>query len=250
MEALDTASVFNDDFSYFYAPIASAEPASDEAFTLVSRLVGKLPGQRILDPCCGEGVVGERLAAAGARVTSLDHSSPYVALAAARAAAPGSSVRYLVADARRLPFRASFDVVVCWYSSFGCLDDATGRSVLSELRRALRPDGRVLIDLEGRDHLLHSALPTQVRERGDDLMVEQFRWEQQPTRVRVSRTVARGEELRRSSYFVRVFSEPEIVALLEDCGFARISCHDEEGARFTAGARRMIVSARRPLLAR
>ncbi|HVB04684.1 MAG TPA: class I SAM-dependent methyltransferase [Acidimicrobiales bacterium] len=244
MEDFDAAAVFNEDFNYFYAERVGGA-RSDEEFSLLEGVAGPFPGRLVLDCCCGEGRIASRLHAAGARVVGLDRSPAY--LAATRAAGCAAVV---AGDARALPFRGAFDLVVCWYTSFGYFDDETNRAALSEMRRALRPGGRLVIDLDARAHLLRSGLPTQVRERGDDLMVEQFRYDAPASRVRAMRTVVRSGEVRRSDYFVRLFGEEELAAWLADGGFEAIELCDERGGAFTEGARRMVVSARRPLRAR
>jgi SAM-dependent methyltransferase len=249
VEDFDAASVFNEDFNYFYADrVGSAR--SDAEFSLLSAVAGPLKEQRVLDLCCGEGRISSRLADAGATVVGIDRSFPYLATGAAIAPAGVLRPSYAAADARDLPFRACFDLVICWYTSFGYFDDDTNRAVLSEMRRALRPGGQVIIDLDAKAHLRRSGLPLQVRERADDVMVEQFRYDDEKSRVRAMRTVVRAGEVRRTDYFVRLFGPEELESWLTDSGFERISLYDENGAPFADGARRMVARAYRPLVAR
>ncbi len=57
------------------------------------------PGQRVLDVCCGQGVLGRTLAGHGVRSLGVDASPTLIAAAQSRA---GASERYLVGDARAL----------------------------------------------------------------------------------------------------------------------------------------------------
>lgn len=65
----------------------------------VMRQLQARPGDRILDVCCGQGVLGRALAEAGMEVVGVDASPSLVAAAAGRA---GHRERYVVGDARTL----------------------------------------------------------------------------------------------------------------------------------------------------
>ncbi|MBN8873991.1 MAG: methyltransferase domain-containing protein [Rhodospirillales bacterium] len=100
-------------------------------------LEGITPGDRVLDVCCGTGVVTAALAAAGADPTGLDFSAGM--LAEARAGHPG--LRFDEGDAESLPHAdASFDAVV---SNFGIHHVPHPQKALAEARRVLRAGGRM-----------------------------------------------------------------------------------------------------------
>jgi SAM-dependent methyltransferase len=100
--------------------------------------LGHLRGRRILDLGCGHGMAAVVLARRGADVVGLDLSIGYLREAQERARANGVRIRWLVADAERLPFADdSFDAI--WGNAvLHHLDPlAAGR----ELRRVLAPGG-------------------------------------------------------------------------------------------------------------
>ena len=104
---------------------------------------------RVLDIGCGNGQV-TRLAAGLARhATGVDLSGPMLATARSRAASPGrdgagtalSNVDFVQGDAQVHPFPAgSFDVAV---SRFGVMFFADPVAAFANVRRALRPGGRL-----------------------------------------------------------------------------------------------------------
>ncbi len=101
-------------------------------------------GQHSLDVCCGTGDIAFALAATGATVTGLDFSQPMLEIARHRqqAIAP-AALTFMHGDAMRLPFAAeSFDVVTCAY---GLRNLPDWRAGLVEMRRVLRPGGRLLV---------------------------------------------------------------------------------------------------------
>jgi len=97
------------------------------------------PGDRVLDACCGTGDLALAAARRGGRVTGLDFSEAM--LARARRKAPG--IEWVQGDALALPFEpASFDVVTVGFGARNLADLASG---LRELRRVLRPGGRLAV---------------------------------------------------------------------------------------------------------
>lgn len=104
-------------------------------------LLGEVAGRRILDVGCGAGPLMVALRERGAQVAGFDASPAMVALAGQRLG-PGADV--LVADiAEHLPFEAEqFDDVVASLV-LHYLEDWSG--ALAELRRVLRPGGRLVV---------------------------------------------------------------------------------------------------------
>ncbi|MDB6018285.1 MAG: Demethylmenaquinone methyltransferase [Pedosphaera sp.] len=109
------------------------------------RLAAGQPGERALDLCCGTGDVAFALARQGMVVAGLDFSEPMLAVAEQRqkASGPTPEVRFLLGDAQRIPFPdASFDVVTM---SYGLRNLADWEAGLREMRRVVRPGGRLLV---------------------------------------------------------------------------------------------------------
>ena len=104
-------------------------------------LAGSVSGRRILDAGCGAGPLAAALRDRGAQVTGFDSSTAMVALAQRRL---GPDVLVLVADlAEPLPFgTGEFDDVVASLV-LHYLEDWAGP--LAELRRVLRPGGRLIL---------------------------------------------------------------------------------------------------------
>ncbi|TQF65964.1 methyltransferase domain-containing protein [Rhodococcus spelaei] len=103
-------------------------------------------GERLLDVGCGDGFVTARLAARLPRgsVVGVDASPSMIDTARSRPRPDGAPIEFLVADARDLPFRDEFDVVV----SFNALHWVTEQHrALAGIARALRDGGRVIVQM-------------------------------------------------------------------------------------------------------
>jgi demethylmenaquinone methyltransferase / 2-methoxy-6-polyprenyl-1,4-benzoquinol methylase len=95
------------------------------------------PGDRVLDACCGTGDLALAAEQAGGKVTALDFSERMLH----RARQKSSSVEWIQGDAMRMPFAdAGFDAATVGFGVRNLPDLPAG---LLELRRVLRPGGRV-----------------------------------------------------------------------------------------------------------
>jgi SAM-dependent methyltransferase len=109
----------------------------------------------VLDAGCGTGAGATSLVEGGARsVVAVDIDPRAVTQASATVPA---SARILLADIADLPFASSaFDLVVC----FDVIEHAPEPlRALGELRRVLRPDGRLLISLPPAEWLMPDSPP-------------------------------------------------------------------------------------------
>ena len=101
-------------------------------------------GARVLDVACGTGELSLALARAGAaRVVGLDFCRPMLEIARRKAVEGSRGLPFVEGDALRLPFAdGSFDVVTI---AFGLRNLAGVEEGLRELRRVLRPGGRLAV---------------------------------------------------------------------------------------------------------
>jgi demethylmenaquinone methyltransferase/2-methoxy-6-polyprenyl-1,4-benzoquinol methylase len=107
------------------------------------RFSGAGPGRQALDLCCGTGDVAFALARTGAAVTGADFSPAMLAVARARAQRQALPVEFLEGDALQLPFPdRRFDVVTISYGLRNLADFTAG---VAEMRRVLRPGGRLVV---------------------------------------------------------------------------------------------------------
>jgi len=94
---------------------------------------------RVLDVCCGPGMLAAAAAARGANVSAIDFSAQAIAIA--RESING--VDFQEADAAALPFDdASFDAVVC---GFGLIHLPDPAQALREMNRVLKPGGGIAV---------------------------------------------------------------------------------------------------------
>ena len=260
-DLFDAAAMYDEDYLYFFAApgglseyavhgpaVPGAGVPGEAAAGLAWRLGGLRPGMSVLDLACGHGDLASRLAARGCRVTGLDSSAVFLDRARAGAAAAGVSVEYVAGDMRQLPWTGRFDRVVNWSTAFGYFDDTANRAVLDGIARALRPGGRLVMDLDNLTTFLASYCPSRVvaaRENGD-MLVDRYHLDALTGRFEAERTVIRSGQARRVNFAKRLFGFPELRDWLLAAGFTAVTGYGEDGQPLTGDHKRMVIVADLP----
>ena len=106
----------------------------------VVKAVAPKSGERILDIGCGCGDTSLALAKLGARVTGVDISQPMLARAKQRASDARLAADFVEADASSHRFAPEYDLL---FSRFGVMFFADPDAAFANLRKALKPGGRL-----------------------------------------------------------------------------------------------------------
>jgi len=242
----------NDRFWAALAPILFGEQRLAITPEQTDRLVALLeiaPGASLLDLCCGPGRHSVELARRGYRVTGVDRQSDYVAQARERAAAEKLPAEFVIEDMRRFVRPATFDAVINMYTSFGYFEDpADDRLVLEHAFASLKPCGRIVMELMGREVLARVFRARDWDQEEDGTILLQERrlapdWGWIHNRWILIRD-GRSEEFR---FGHRLYTGTELSALLRACGFTDVHVFGSlAGAPYDHQAGRLVVCARKP----
>jgi SAM-dependent methyltransferase len=217
-------------FATFLDTLPQERTAKEVAF--VMRMLPLPHFRSVLDLACGPGRHAIALARNGYRVTGWDRDPAVISAARFAAAADGIiDARFHARDVRTLSTQdGPFDAIISMWASFGHFDDAANLSLLEQMRAALRPGGRVLLDIydgaffRGREgERLHARGGIAVRER---LTIER-------NRLKVELRYGDGEIDR---FQWQIFTAAEVKMLALQAGLACIlACADFEAGTPPAG---------------
>jgi SAM-dependent methyltransferase len=237
--------IFDDDYLRTLPHLTPRQTEREASF--VAESLGVPSGGALLDLGCGYGRHAMELAAKGHRVTGLDLSLPLLIRAADAARRAGLSINFIHGDMREMAFEAEFDGAYSMFTSFGYFDDDTNRKVATNLAHAIKPGGRLLIDVVNRDYLVRD-LPTRVWWQGDGCVVlEEVDFNYFSSRLQVQRSIIfeDGRQVEQE-ISIRAYSLHELGKILHHAGFRVTEVSGGlalRGKFFGADSRQLIVLA-------
>jgi SAM-dependent methyltransferase len=229
-------------------PFLTPQATQAEAEFVIHAL-GLQPGAQVLDVGCGYGRHAMELAARGYHVVGLDLSTPLLVRGGEEAHRRGLTIHFLREDMREIDFDAQFDGAYCLFSTFGYFDDETNKKTVANMARALRPGGRLLIEILNRDYVI-ADLPTRVWWEGDGCVVlEEVELNYFSSRIQVNRSVVfdDGRQLEQE-ISVRAYSLHEVGKLMHSAGLRVLEvsgAYHTRGRFFGNQSRHIIVLAER-----
>lgn len=212
------------------------------------RLLELQPASSILDIPCGSGRHALELARRGFAVTGVDRTEAYIEELQIRAAAAGLSIETIQADMRDFARTESFHAVINLFSSFGYFaDPKADLRVLRSLHQSLRPGGKLVMDLVGKEVLARTFQERSWFEVDGYFALEERKIVEGWRRVE-SRWIVVDPQGQKHEHTMklRLYSAAELCALCEACGFFRVDIYgDLEGAAYDHEATRLVIVAQK-----
>ena len=201
-------------FATYLSP-ATAAPV-DRELDFIQRNLPVSLYPRLLDVPCGIGRHAGPLAKLGYHVVGVDRSER--ALTTARRDHP--EAEYRNADLFELPvLDCTFDAVLCLWHSFGYGSSDQNRQVLGDMRRIVRPGGRVLLDLYNAEAA--AQLPLVAREdRGERTVTTRRSW--LGRRLRVELEYSDSPEI--DAHEWELYTSSEITHLAREVDLSLVLC--------------------------
>lgn len=240
----DVAGLFDaEEYLYFLAQTLEDEDTPAQCAFIESALALS-PNSRVLDLGCGHGRHSIELARRGHRPVGIDLVPGFIERARTEAAREGLSAEFVCGDMRAFASPPEFDAAICLFDAFGFHVDADHALILDRCLAALRPGGRLLLDVRTREHFVLSAPVSLVEMGNGDLMIDRFQFDVESGRMIVRRAYLREGRRRETAFSVRVYAYTELRDLLLARGFQVLrSCGGYDGAPMSASRPRTLVVA-------
>lgn len=240
-------SFFDEDYPKVYQERLSEDATSSEV-AFVERALGLKDGDRVLDLACGQGRHAVALAKRGMVVTAQDLTEDYLYAAQVAAEAAGVEIQTVHDDMRRIPFTGEFDAVINMFTAFGYLEsEYEDMKVLRAVANALKPGGRLLMDLLNREWVVSNYIQKEWRADADGTLYLEHRALDLVTgRNRVSFTIVTPDGTRRElpGHDIRLYTLTELTKMLDNAGLQLSTVYgDFDGSPYAIDTRRMIVVA-------
>jgi SAM-dependent methyltransferase len=237
--------LFNDDFIRTMAKITDAQIATEVSF--IEESLGLAKGAVVLDMACGTGRHAIEMTRRGYQVVGFDLSLAMLARAADEAQERDQKLNFVQGDMREMTFEETFDGVYAWNTSFGFFEEEKNNAVITNVHRALKAGGLLLLDVANRDFLARQS-PSLVWFEGDGCVcMDEMHVDWITSRMRVKRTMMLDDgRTRESDYSIRVYALHELGKILHDHGFrvAEVSGRvGTPGVFFGADSPRILVVA-------
>lgn len=195
---------------------------------------------RVLDLGCGAGAQTLELARRRYRVVGMDSSARALGDARESAKAESLTVHFLAQDMRVIPYEAEFDAVVNTRNPLGRYpSERDDLKCLKAVQKALKPWGRLLLDLLNREWVVR-RMDEEEAAKAFDLRTGRIDW---------GSFRARGGS-HQPNEALRLYSLTEIVRMLEDAGltFRRVF-GGYDGRPYGLDSPRMLVAAEKDVAA-
>lgn len=176
---------------------------------------------RFVEFGCGDGRLLRELARRGFKAAGVDASRWMVVEAMRRSKHERLRVEVVPLDLRVSPTTSAFDIAISWFTSFGYFEDAECRSMLANMRKSLRPEGVLVMDLVNKDYLLLNLKRKLRCEHENRLMIDSLRFDSTTGRLYTRREYSGfpSGESGVIEFFVRLLAFPELRDWLLSAGF-------------------------------
>jgi len=209
-------------------------------------LLGLQSGASVLDLCCGIGRHSVEFARRGFKVTGVDRTTPYLDQARATASKENLKIEFVLSDMREFSRPAAFDAALNFFTAFGYFENpADDAKVARNLLDSLKPGGRLIVDMNGKEIMARKFRERDWGTREDGAIVLEERrvldgWK----RVESRWTWIRGSERRSSTLVVRLYSGVELESLLREVGFREVGLYGNLSATpYDQNAERLVAVA-------
>jgi D-alanine-D-alanine ligase len=248
--------IFNANYLRTDGDVVENVAATQEEVQLFLDILQPENDNSLLDLCCGQGRHALEFIRRGyPNITGIDRSHYLISRARNINKSMGYNAVFKEGDARKLPFpNDGFDYVIIAGNSFGYFESVNDdMRVLNQVRRVLKPGGKVLIDITDGNYMRENFQPRSWEWIDNQYFVCRERELSADHERLISREVishVKNGVIADQFYAERLYTHDSLSELLKKAGFDNIEMHSDHFTTSTRDqdlgmmAKRMLISAR------
>ncbi len=179
---------------------------------------------KILDFGCGIGRHLIKLGKRGFIGLGIDFNKTFIDIANKNKYI-NENLKFIDMDIRKIDFEDEFDGVISIWTSFGYFEDEENFDLLKKIYRALKKDGKFLLDIENIYYLINN-LPKERWEKKEGMYIlEKNKINLKTSRLKTERIFIKDGKIYEYIRNYRIYSFSEIKNYLEEVGFKIINCY-------------------------
>lgn len=236
-------------WSDMYPYMFNLDRLEDEGLQIeqVIKLTGKRDGA-VLDLCCGPGRHAVVFAKKGFKVTGVDRTPFLLEKAMKRAEEHEVEIEFVHEDMRSFIRKEAFDLIVNMYTSFGYFDSpGEDLQVLQNMHENLKPEGKMIMDVVGKETLARIYQPTHSEYFPDGaLLVQRNEIIDSWMRVKSEWILVKDNKSISHTFYLNIYSARELHDLFLQAGFSKVQIYGAlNGEKYGLKASRLIIVASR-----
>lgn len=210
------------------------KPSIDKTIEFILKFCKKTR-LNILDLGCGPGLYAERLAELGHNVTGVDFSETSIKYASKQARVKGLGINYVSKDYLTIDYKDNFDLVLLIYTDFGVLIPSERKRLLTNIHKALKPNGIFIFDvvnMKNFEHKFHENKTWSFETKGfwKDTpyleLINSFNYLDEKVFLQQHIIIDQTDKIKTYSFWTHYFEDDDIVKILSNNGFTSIECYD------------------------
>lgn len=236
--------------AYFdvYLEMLTAERTQKEV-DLVEKVLDLKKEERILDLASGHGRHAIELAKRGYKnVIGLDYTPVFVERAKKDAQVAGVKVEFVLGDMRHLTYENEFDAIYNYFTAMFFFSDKANQGILNGVARALKPEGRFLMETINREWLIRNYQARRWhRVENGPRVLEESRFDPFTDQLFTTRYILYpdGREIKQE-FDLSLYPLSAIKHMMQLAGLEVAEAKAAEGELFPPDSQRLLVLARKP----
>lgn len=208
----------------------------------IIELLGINENDTLLDVCCGFGRNSHAFASRGIKTTGIDITKYYLDRAK-KECLNIDNPKFILGDILNFKEIERYDFAINMFTSFGLMESEDDEIIaLKNIYNALKPGGKYLIDIQGKELICRDFEKNIWFESGDIKVFLEYKIVESFTRLSSRWLYYKDDQMHERSFDTRIYSALELAAMVSGVGFKSVEIYgDYTGNPYDMDAKRLIV---------